>query len=222
MNWQVPRMWEDGDVWILGGGPSLTCQFDIPEHVVQKVMRGESSPSEYSPYMEAIHQKHVIGINVAYLIGDWIDMMFFGDNKFFQIHKERLAAWPGLKVTCHTIGQKYPWVKYLAQDKSHIRGISPNPKMVSWNANSGSAAISVAANAGASRIILVGFDMSLNNSGNQHWHTLYRNMPTAAPPKGKQRDGGRKPQATFTRHLLGFPEIAADAKRRGIEIINVC
>jgi len=92
MKWSVPRMWEGGEVWILGGGPSLTKQFDIPDNVVQDVMKGISPPSVYSPYMEAIHNKHVIGINVAYLIGEWIDMCFFGDNKFFMPHQHRLAV----------------------------------------------------------------------------------------------------------------------------------
>ena len=94
MTWRVPRIWEGGDVWILGGGPSVTKQFDIPEQVVQSVMDGTSPPSVYSPYMKALHDKHVIGINVAYLIGDWIDMVFFGDNKFLLKHLERLSEWP--------------------------------------------------------------------------------------------------------------------------------
>lgn len=74
MNWIVPKIWEGGDVWIIGGGPSLTKQFDIPNDVVQRVLAGNAPPSVYSPYMSYLHDKHVIGINVAFLIGDWIDM----------------------------------------------------------------------------------------------------------------------------------------------------
>jgi hypothetical protein len=51
--------------------------------------------------MQALHSKHVIGINVAFMIGDWIDMVFFGDGGFFLKHKAALAKFPGLKVTCH-------------------------------------------------------------------------------------------------------------------------
>ena len=76
MIWSVPRMWEEGDVWILGGGPSVPRQFGIPEKVVQDVINGISPPSVYSPYMKALHDKHVIGINVAYLIGNWIDSRY--------------------------------------------------------------------------------------------------------------------------------------------------
>jgi hypothetical protein len=35
----------------------------------------------------------------------------------------------------------------------------------------------------------------------------------------RKRPGGGLP---FERHLRGFPEIARDAKQRGIQIINVC
>ncbi len=215
MTWQVPRIWEGGDVWILGGGPSVTKQFGIPDKVVQDVVKGLSPPSVYSPYMVPIHDKHIIGINVAYLIGDWIDMVFVGDQAFFFKHIDGLAKFPGMKVTCHHMTEGYDWVKYLVRDSRHGRGISDNPKMVSWNGNSGAAAISVAANAGAKRIILLGFDMKLDETKKQWWHNLYGRDPNA-------KRSPKKPwHMPFDRHLRGFPEIQKDARRRGIEIWNV-
>jgi hypothetical protein len=213
MIWEVPRIWEEGDVWILGGGPSVPKQFGIPEEVVQSVIKGTSPPSVYSPYMSFLHDKHVIGINVAYLIGNWIDMIFFGDIGFFLKHQQGLAEFPGLKVSCHPQADRYDWLKYTPRDKAHPRGISDHPGMASWNGNSGSAAISIAANAGATRIILLGFDMKSDDSKKRHWHGLYGTAP--ANPK-------KPPHLPFDRHLRGFPEIARDAKRRGIEILNCC
>jgi hypothetical protein len=219
MNWSVPPIWEGGDVWILGGGPSVTEQFGIPDKIVQDVISGALPPTVYSPYMAPIHNQHVIGINVAYLIGDWIDAMFFGDNKFFQMHKERLAVWPGLKISCLPSTVKVPWVKCLGRDPSRPYGISNNPSMVSWNVNSGSAAISVAANAGAARIILVGFDMSRDSKGKQHWHNFYGTIePPPLPPRRKGYVITNLP--SFNRHLQGFNLIAKHAKERGIEILN--
>jgi hypothetical protein len=207
-------MWEDGDVWILGGGPSVPRQFGIPEEVIQSVIKGTSPPSVYSPYMSFLHDKHVIGINCAYLIGNWIDMIFFGDIGFFLKHQQGLAAFPGLKVSCHPQTDRYDWIKYTPRDKEHPRGISENPKAASWNGNSGSAAISIAANAGAKRIILLGFDMKSGTDKKRHWHGLY-GVATNRDP--------RKPiHLPFDRHLRGFSEIARDAKRRGIEILNCC
>jgi len=219
MRWSVPPIWEGGDVWILGGGSSVPKQFGIPDKVVEDVVKGISPPSVYSPYMSAIHDKHVIGINVSYLIGDWIDMVFFGDSNFFRGHAEALAKWSGLKVCCHAITQNVPWVKYLPLDGKRPRGISTNPGTVSWNANSGSAAISIAANAGAKRIILLGFDMSLDNSGKKHWHNLYKNAIVTEPER-KRRERGEIPMQPFQKHLKGFSYIAKDAKEREIEILN--
>jgi len=214
MNWRVPRIWEGGDVWILGGGPSVFTQFDIPKEVVTNVLNGTSPPSVYSPYMQPLHTKHVIGINVAYLIGDWIDMVFFGDGGFFLSHRLRLAQFPGLKVTCHTGANKDSWVKFLGRDGRHPRGISTAPNLVSWNGNSGAAAISIAAWSGAKRIILLGFDMKLSVDNRQHWHDLY-GRGVRDPTNDRQR---RK--LPFDRHLRGFEDIARDAKNWGIEIIN--
>ena len=209
MTWQVPQIWEGGDVWILGGGPSVPIQFGIPDKVIQEVMKGNSPPSVYSPYMSLLHKKHIIGINVAYLIGSWIDMVFFGDKGFFLNHQQGLANFPGLKVSCHPIADRCNWVKYLAKDTTHGKGISSSPKMVSWNGNSGAAAISLAVHTGAKRIILLGFDMQLNSKNMQHWHNVYN--------RGERLDKRKLP---FERHKRGFPEIAKDAKRMGVEILN--
>jgi hypothetical protein len=211
MNWQVPRIWEGGDVWIIGGGPSMTKQFDIPDQVVKSVLSGTSPASAYSPYMKELHDKHVIGINVAYLLGDWIDMVFFGDSGFLNQHLEGLAKFKGIRVTCHENNAKYEWIKYLSKDPRG-RGISDNPKMVCWNNNSGAAAISVAVNAGAKRVILIGFDMKLDDKNYQHWHDLYG--------KGNNTDVRRMQRLPFDRHLRGFAPIAQDAKRRNVEILN--
>lgn len=211
MIWSVPRIWEGGDVWILGGGPSVPKQFGIPDDVVNKVFQGTFPPSIYSSYMERIHDKHVIGINVSFLIGNWIDVMFFGDMNPYLQYREKLAQFPNLRVCCHPQIEKVHWIKYLMRDP-RCRGISDNPKSVCWNFNSGAAAISMAANAGAARIILLGFDMNLDANAVQHWHNLYG--------RGQIKDQKRLAKLPFNRHLKGFAEIARDAKRRGISILN--
>lgn len=210
MEWIVSPIWKGEDIWILGGGPSVPEQFGVPEDIIDRVIAGALPPSAYSPYMESIHNKHVIGINVAYLIGDWIDMMFFMDSKFFQANSESLKYWLGMKVSCWLGASKIPWIKYLARDAREF-GISGNPSTVCWNTNSGCAAISLASHLGAKRIILLGFDMSFGQVG-RHWHNLYNNeLPSAKHPVLT---------FNFARHMAGMDQIALDAKARGIEIIN--
>ena len=214
MNWKVPRIWEDGDVWILGGGPSVAEQFDIPKEIVESVRAGTSPLNVFSPYLSPLHNKHVIGINVAYQIGDWIDMVFFGDSGFYLSHRPKLALFPGVKVTCHNGARSESWVKYLGRDGRKPRGISSAPNLVSWNGNSGASAISVAAWSGAKRIILLGFDMKLSTDNHQHWHDAYKRGVINVNDERKRR------KLPFDRHLRGFPEIAEDAKRMGITILN--
>jgi len=212
--WDVPKIWEDGDVWILGGGPSVTKQFEIPDSVVQGVVSGKSPPSVYSSYMSFLHDKHVIGINVSYLIGNWIDVVFFGDGGFFLSHQKELANFKGIKMSCASFANKYKWVRYIERDPKRY-GISQNPSMVCWNGNSGAAAISIAANMGAKRIILLGFDMRLDNTNKQHWHDLYGRLN-----KIREKTKKRPVIMPFDRHLRGFSQIAKDADHRGITIIN--
>jgi hypothetical protein len=209
-------MWEGGDVWIIGGGPSIPKQFGVPNGIIQQVCDGTSPPSVYSPFMEAIHDKHVIGVNMAYRIGDWIDMVVFGDGGFFLYEQNNLAIFPGLKVSCHPDARSEIWVKYLSRDTSKPNGLSGNPTMVSWNGNSGAAAINVAVHTGAARIILLGFDLNVIPNKTQHWHDLYKRGTINSNDQRRIR----KVAATFERHLSGFPVIAEDAKKLGVEIIN--
>jgi len=215
MPWKVPRIWEGGECWIIGGGPSMPRQFDVPEEIIRQVLVKELTPSAYSSYMKPIHEKHVIGVNAAFLIGNWIDMVFFGDKGWFLQNREQLAEFPGLKVSCHPSGEKFAAerIKCLPRNKKYGKGISPNPSSICWNGNSGSAAISVAANTGVKRIVLLGFDMIWDKNLKQHWHGLYGTA---------DREDKKKMKVTFDRHTSGFPMIARDAKKRGITIINAC
>jgi hypothetical protein len=210
-NWSAPKLWEGGSCWIVGGGKSMPYQFGIPGDVIEGVCTGKLFPSAYSPYLEALHHRHVIGVNNSYLIGHWIDFLFFGDGSWHLVHQHRLAKWPGIKVTCapkfgNLDEKKAQGIKYLGKDRSHRQGISSSPQRVSWNGNSGAAAISLARHLGVKVIYLLGFDMNAEGKYT-HWHG--------------QHGVARKKNPPFKRHLVGFPAIAKDAKEMGITIFNV-
>lgn len=205
MKWRVPKIWDDGTCWIIGGGPSVTTQFDIPVDIVEKVHAKQLPVSAYSPFMSALHTQHVIGVNGAFRLGDWVDFCFFGDKNWYFAHKNELMNFHGSVVGCSNFFKRGLWrgepIKYLERHV-HRFGISDDPKKVCWNLNSGSAAISLAHNLGCKRIILLGFDMSLTD-GTGHWHTFYK-----------------KKEIPFRKHLMGFEQIKQDAKRLGVEILN--
>lgn len=203
--WQLWPMWKDGRCFIIGGGPSMPGQFGVPDDIISKVHSGELLPSAYSAYMEAIHGEHVIAVNNAYQLGDWPSAMFFGDCVWFVVHQVALAKWPNLKVTCcpRPNDMKNANVKYLAKDRKKRLGLSENPKTIAWNFNSGACAINMAVHLGVRQIILLGFDMVADGKAT-HWHVGH---------------GHDKPP-NFPRHLQGFPVIAEDARRLGVEVVN--
>ena len=168
MHWQIPKMWDGGECWIIGGGPSIALQFEVPEDIIQGVLCKSLPMSAYSPFLSPIHGKHVIGVNVAFMLGNWVDIVFFGDAGFYLAHKKQLAEFPKLKITSNAIvlnKHKSFDVKLVPKDGNHPEGISPRANRVSWNSNSGGASISLAVQLGAKRIYLLGFDMKLGLEG---------------------------------------------------------
>lgn len=208
MLWKVPRMWEGGTCIIIGGGPSILKQFDVPEEIIKDVYLDKLKPDAYSPYLEAIHKQHIIAVNVAYKIGPWIDMMLFGDSSTWKEDKAGILGFRGLKITCSDITDRGASnLKYLGRDPKHRVGISTNPALIGWNKNSGAAAINLAVHTGVKRIILLGFDMKLDPNQNQHWHKLY------VSPLNQTN-------SIFNKHLIGFPQIKKDLDVLGIEVFN--
>jgi len=215
MAWNIPQMWEGGECWIIGGGPSLSQQFEIPQDVIDKVMSGEESIDAYSPFLSAIHGKHVIGVNAAFLLGSWIDIIFFGDGNFYKSNFRKLNKVNKLKIACNMSSKKIAkmqGVKFVGRDHQHSTGITKRKDFISWNRNSGAAAINLAYHLGVKKIYLLGFDMQVGPTQMEHWHRHY------STGKNGPRDPRKLP---FHRHLLGFPRIVKDAKKLGLEIINV-
>jgi len=211
MIWRAPILWDNGECFIIGGGPSMPRQFGIPEKVIDLVQSGASRPSIYSPYLEPIHDRHVIGVNNAYQIGTWLDVLFFGDCAWYLPHRNRLSAWPKIKVTCcprwkGKNKKESEGIHYIAKDSNRREGLTSDPTKVSWNSNSGAASINLAYHFGARRIILLGFDMNVSDTAT-HWHTGHGNKPAVI-------------KKSFDRHMGKFPKVAEDAKALGIEILN--
>lgn len=205
--WKVPKMWTE-DCWIIGGGPSMLQQFEVPSELITKVEGKELPFSAYSDYYKPLHSKNVIGTNMAFMLGNWISVLYFCDAQFFRVNKDSIAAFPNIKATCvSNLGKAFSVeaasIKRLKRDYKF--GLSFEQDMICWNHNSGAAAINFAILAGAKRILLLGFDMK-PQEGRTHWHNAYPN---------------KTERASFKRFLRRFPDIASAAKRAGVEILNV-
>lgn len=207
-------MWADGDCWIIGGGTSMPRQFGISDFVIQDVNSQKDPMTVYSDYLKPLHDKNVVAANIAFLLGDWISVLYFCDSSFWRNYKKEMLAFHNLKVTCvnHLPRNLMPLTRNIKRMKRDMRpGLSGKANMICWNHNSGGAAIDFAAHTGVKRILLLGFDMKphADDERRTHWHAGYANY---AKPTLKN---------SFRRFLQSFPQIARDAKRRRIEILNV-
>lgn len=163
-NWIVPRLWPDGECFILGGGPSL-------EKIDMSRMAG----------------RRVIAVNNAYQLGDW-PVMLYGDCAWWKTmrnseglgHKAMLAKWGGLKVHPCKNGC-VPAGVHILNRRNRPFGIQRSPDRVAWNLSSGACAINLAVHFGVARIVLLGFDM--RRIGDEHnWHREHGQRPAKFDP----------------------------------------
>ncbi len=163
--WNCPRMWVGATVFIIGGGPSLAAMD-----------------------LTLIHERRCIGCNDAYALGSWVDVCYFGDWIWYTIHNHDVVERPdgsshnglrrfaGLKVTVAPDDKQIldPSIKRLRRQP---RGISVVPNRIAWNTNTGASAINLALKLGASRAVLLGFDMALGDEGQANWHINLKDKP---------------------------------------------
>ncbi len=180
--WTIPKLWPDGECFILGGGPSLK-NIDVSR------LRGH----------------RVIAVNNAYQLGDFIDVMFFGDCRWFHLHKKQLLSFAGLKLTTCEQHVKYPGIKVVRR-KTNINGLSNNPGLLAWNLSSGACAINVATLLGVKRIVLLGFDMQ-KIDGHSNWH---KDHGTSNNPKHNP----------YRKFMSRFAQIAKSLQSMNVECIN--
>ena len=162
--WQIPKMWSGERCWIIGGGVSFPTQFGVPDDVIDRVASGGLSPYAYIPWLKPLQNEHVIGTNIAYLLGESIvDILLFSDPPFFRTNHGGIDAFSGLKVTCARLGDS-EWPEHqndiLVLRKDLKQGIeSRRGDRIRWNGHTGGAAINLAVLLGVKEIYLLGFDM---------------------------------------------------------------
>jgi len=175
----VPRLHPDGTIVCIGGGPSLT-QEDV----------------------DRTQGQVVIAINDGYQMAPHATYHYFCDSKWWAWHKDRddYKAFQGQRITQDEVREDGIW-RIAGEAKP---GLSLDPARVHFGSNSGFQVLNLAVLMGASRILLLGYDMKIARSGLSHWF-------------GDHPD---KVRSNYMAWLSNFSVAAEQCEELGIEVIN--
>lgn len=146
---KVPRLWPGATIVCLGNGSSLTSE-DVD------YCRGKA---------------RVIAINDTVRLAPWADVLYSSDLFWFRKHRG-VPSFTGLKYTLDCVDVRPEWrINRLRGTKDS--GLELDPSELRLGRNSGHAAVNLAVHLGASRILLLGFDMQ-----GGRWFETARNQKT--------------------------------------------
>lgn len=144
-----------------------------------------------------------ITVNSTWRLAPWADVHYSSDHDWWALELEAMrAACAGQFWTGYPDGVADD-VNVMPYDK-RARGFSRVRGRIAWGGNSGYCAIGLAVQFGARRIVLLGYDQQ--DDGRGHWH-------------GQHPESVRKAFNWPMWHQR-FAEMASDARRDGIEIVN--
>lgn len=145
----------------------------------------------------------VIVTNETFRLARWADMLMGNDAAWWLARHEEALLFAGVKI-CTQDCCPFPEVMTLRETcRSEKTGFDPDPACVRTGGNSGYAALHVAAQAGAARILLCGLDMR-----GEHWHR---------PHSGRLLN---TLQPTFAIWMRRFESLAVELDRRGTAVLN--
>ena len=181
----VERLWPGSTIVCIGGGPSLN-QADV----------------------DRCKGAHVIAVNDAYRMAPWADVLYACDARWWNWHAKALSGFEGLRFGLHVPNATVlNGCQVTMLRNAGPRGLSNSPDAVCHGSNSGYQAVNVAVHLGASRIVLLGYDMQPSKDGRVHWFGQHAiPQATSRPP--------------FEAFKAAFESLRKPLKDLGIEVIN--
>jgi hypothetical protein len=180
--WAIPRdLWKDQPAVVIGTGWSLTREDCL--------------------YAKASGARTLV-VNRSYQMLPDADWLHACDGSFWQDHNEAYR-FEGIKTTLDAGLAGRGGLRWLRRGPTE--GFDDRPEFVATGLNSGYQAIVCAIKAGASAIVLLGFDMCVSPKGESHWWR-----------------GGYQIRSTpnFPEFAKVFPTILPTLDQRGIDIVN--
>jgi hypothetical protein len=110
-----------------------------------------------------------IAVNTSWRLVPWADALYAADFAWWNQYKG-CPDFSGLKLsTDKKSTEREDWnIRFVKIDRGTDGLVLDRPNVVGWGGNSGFHSINIAAHSGCRKIILVGFDMTLDHG--IHWH----------------------------------------------------
>jgi hypothetical protein len=137
--------WRGQTVVCLASGPSMT-QADA------EYVRGRA---------------RVITVNSTWRLAPWADAHYTNDHDLLAAQLPEMRARATGEIWCGHPTWRHDGVRSIPYNK-RMRGVSRVPGRLAWGGNSGYAALNLAYQLGAARILMLGFDQS--DAQGAHWH----------------------------------------------------
>lgn len=162
-------------------GKTVVCLASGPSLTAEDVQRARGFP--------------VVVTNTTFRLAPWADILFGFDSRWWRAHIEEVRkTFEGRLISINGVA-----------DSKGIEQIFGAPWWTQYG-NSGACAISIAMCAGASKVILLGFDCGFSPKGPKHWHGDH--------PKGLTNC------LSVQKWPYQFGKVAEHAKRLKCQVIN--
>jgi hypothetical protein len=178
--------WNDQTCVIVASGPSAK---DQPLHLLEET------------------GLKTLAINTSFRLVPNADVLFACDHAWWKKHLNELDDFKGLKVTTDPRNIMGEWgIHRVPCLRTSDKMVLNQYNLVGWGGNSGFQSINLVLQFGVSRIILVGYDMSIDRG--THWHGDH--------PQGLSNPRSRN----VDRWRRALDNAVVDIERLGVEVIN--
>lgn len=155
------------------------------------------------PLHKARDRAQFIAVNNSWRLCPWAGILYAADVGWWSAH-DGATEFRGLRVTGEPKAAAEFDLYHIRCDRVDV--LLTHGDRIGWGGNSGFGAINLAAICGVSKIVLVGFDMHLENGS--HWH-------------GDHGAGLNNPNAgKVNRWRRAIDDAAGTLKAIGVEVIN--
>lgn len=151
-----------------------------------------------------------IAIKEGVLFRPDADVLFLAGDAFEAVEKPLIPRFKGSYIVARGWHQALPeTAKRVTRTKDHGKLCDRTDHVCGYD--SGTSSINLAYHFGAVEIILLGYDMTGGRSLNEQERRAFGIDPHPMP---------RIPESHFRRHMKPLKDLAADARAKGIRIVN--